>query len=112
MHKQWPLPNELLVRDMLWHHIAMMLELMFVQVALQQSGIPYTCVYTSSFYENFSNLFQYRKQEDGSYLLSLPVDESWNGPLHSADATGAAVARVFSLVCLNCSNHKISILLI
>ena len=97
---------------MLWHHIAIMLELILVQVALQQSGIPYTCLYTSSFYENFSKLFQYRKQEDGSRLLSLPVDESWNGPFYSADATGAAVARVLSLFCPDSSNQKIYTLLI
>ena len=42
-----------------------------LQDYLMHSGVPYTILQTSIFYENALSVYSYRKQEDGSVAFAL-----------------------------------------
>ena len=76
-------------------------------MALQQSGAPYICLYTSVFFENFMKpMLQYKKQLDGSILVIHPHGSSQSLQWHSADATGRAVAGNFEMLIINHRSNR------
>lgn len=63
-----------------------------MQEELQRSGLPFMCVYTWSFYENFVTNTFYQKQDDGELSVSFSVDASKLLKWHSRDSISAADA--------------------
>lgn len=68
-----------------------------MQVTLQQSGVPYTCLYTEPFYENFQKrAMRYKRQPDDSIATLFPIPAAKIKNWQSSDAIGSAVAGVDS----------------
>lgn len=62
-----------------------------VQEYLKASGIPYTVLLTSGFYENFLKYYQYQKQADGTYVFA--INAGFGGiPMHAAADIGASAS--------------------
>ena len=65
-----------------------------IEKYLDEIGVPNTSVRYSCYFDNFAAAFQYQKQDDGSYVLTFPMDGPMDG-IAVADG-GAVVAAVFT----------------
>ena len=65
-----------------------------IEKYLDEIGVPNTSVRYPYYFDNFAGFFQYEKQDDGSYVLTLPMDGPMDG-MTVADG-GPVVAAFFN----------------
>ncbi|KAF8587066.1 NAD(P)-binding protein [Ramaria rubella] len=65
---------------------------------LKASGVPRTSVYTSCYFENFTNLFRLTKNPSGSYDFPMKLTPDIPIPVYCANETGKAILFAWVLV--------------
>ncbi|KZV86652.1 NAD(P)-binding protein [Exidia glandulosa HHB12029] len=70
---------------------------MLIEQYLKASGLPYTALYNSTYYENLGNkaFGTLKKLDDGTYSVELPFPEDAYIPSYSVDQSGGWVLEVF-----------------
>jgi len=67
-----------------------------VEHYLKHSGVPYTALLTSYYFENHLGFAKPAKQADGSYTFALPVSTEAKLPLYAVEDTGLFVAEILA----------------
>jgi uncharacterized protein YbjT (DUF2867 family) len=67
-----------------------------VEHYIKHSGVPYTALLTSYYFENHLTFAKPAKQSDGSFTFALPVRTEAKFPLYSVDDTGLFVVEILS----------------